>query len=209
MREPLRPFTSPLLPLLVDDVDTDQVIPARFLTSTDREGFGEHLFHDWRFDADGRERTDFVLAQPRARDARILLTGDNFGCGSSREHAVWALQQFGFRAVVARSFSDIFRGNALNNGLLPIELARTPHARLVRELEDDPSLELTVDLRRGALTFRDGRELGFRLEQFARELLLEGLDATAWLLDREELLQRYESARPIGLDTRRAVADVE
>src|SRR5687768_8948643 len=154
MRAPITSFTSRYVALRADDVDTDQIIPARFLTTTTREGLGEHLFHDWRFDATGAKNPAFALHAPDAAGARILVAGRNFGCGSSREHAVWALASAGFQAVIAQSFADIFRANALGNGLLPIQVE--PHVAAAL-LAAEPTA-LTVDLEAQTVA-RDGIEL--------------------------------------------------
>src|ERR671912_1369756 len=152
MPEPLRPFTSKLVPLLVDNVDTDQIIPARFLKGTSKAGLGEGLFADWRYDGDGQPKEGFVLNRPEMAGRAVLLAGANFGSGSSREHAAWALQAFGIKAVLAPLFADIFRNNALKNGLLPVELPATDHAELVVAVEADPDTEVTVDLEAETVT---------------------------------------------------------
>ena len=186
--ERITTFTSPTVALLMDDVDTDQVIPARFLKGTSRSGWGEHLFADRRYDAQRRPRPDFPLNRPEARDARVLVAGRNFGCGSSREHAVWALQGFGFRAVVALSFADIFRGNALKNGLLPVAVEAPTHARLVSA----PGSEVTVDLEAQTLTLADGTTARFPIDPFARYCLLNGIDELQFLLGQMEAVAAYE-----------------
>jgi 3-isopropylmalate/(R)-2-methylmalate dehydratase small subunit len=186
--ERITTFTSPTVALLMDDVDTDQVIPARFLKGTSRSGWGEHLFADRRYDAQRRPRPDFPLNRPEARDARVLVAGRNFGCGSSREHAVWALQGFGFRAVVALSFADIFRGNALKNGLLPVVVDAPTHARLVSA----PGSEVTVDLEAQTLTLADGTTARFPIDPFARYCLLNGIDELQFLLGQVEAVAAYE-----------------
>src|SRR3990167_6952546 len=139
-------LTSRLVPLPMNDVDTDQIIPARFLKATDKAGMGDHLFADWRYNSDGSLNADFLLNKSEHKGAEILLTGENFGCGSSREHAPWALRGFGFRAVISPSFADIFRSNALKNGLLPVEVDTESHHRLTSLLERSPGLEVTIDL---------------------------------------------------------------
>jgi 3-isopropylmalate/(R)-2-methylmalate dehydratase small subunit len=186
--EPITRFTSPTVVWTPDDVDTDQVIPARFLKGTARSGWGEHLFADRRYDAEGRPRPDFPLNRPEAKGARVLVAGRNFGCGSSREHAVWALQGFGFQAVVAPSFADIFRGNALKNGLLPVAVDDAVHARLVSA----PGSPVTVDLEAQRLTLSDGTEALFSIDPFARYCLLNGIDELQFLLGQEEAIAAYE-----------------
>jgi 3-isopropylmalate/(R)-2-methylmalate dehydratase small subunit len=175
--------------LPVDNVDTDQIIPARFLVTTSREGFGKALFADWRWEKDGRPKAGFVLNRPEAEGARVLVAGRNFGCGSSREHAVWALQAGGFEAVVSTAFADIFRGNALKNGFVPVQVDEATHARLV----EAPGIEVAIDLEAGVLSFGT-RRAAFRLEPFARYCLLNGLDELAFLLSREREIAAYEQA---------------
>jgi 3-isopropylmalate/(R)-2-methylmalate dehydratase small subunit len=201
MPEPFRPFSSRLVPLPADNVDTDQIIPARFLKVTDKAGLGEGLFADWRYDADGRPRQGFVLNRPEMAGRAVLLAGDNFGAGSSREHAPWALRAFGFRAVLATSFADIFRANALKNGLLPVELPAGDHAALAAAVEADPDAEVTVDLEAGTLTLPDGRAVGFTVDPFARRMLLEGTDELGYLLAQGDAVTAYEATHPARVDT--------
>jgi 3-isopropylmalate/(R)-2-methylmalate dehydratase small subunit len=181
-------FTSPTVVFAADDVDTDQVIPARFLKGTARSGWGEHLFADRRYDAEGRPRPEFPLNRPEAKGARVLVAGRNFGCGSSREHAVWALQGYGFQAVIAPSFADIFRGNALKNGLLPVAVEESAHARLLSA----PGSRVTVDLEAQKLTLADGTGASFVIDPFARYCLLNGIDELQFLLGQEEAVAAYE-----------------
>jgi 3-isopropylmalate/(R)-2-methylmalate dehydratase small subunit len=198
---PFRAFSSKVVPLLVDNVDTDQIIPARFLKTTDKSGLGEALFSDWRYHADGSPKAEFVLNQPGMQGRRILLAGDNFGAGSSREHAPWALVGYGFRAVVSTSFADIFRNNALKNGLLPVELPAEAHAGVVALLAEDPDAELAVDLERGALTLPGGETARFEVDPFSRRMLLEGTDELGFLLAQSEAVAAYEAAHPQRVDT--------
>jgi 3-isopropylmalate/(R)-2-methylmalate dehydratase small subunit len=200
---PLQPFTSRVVALVADNVDTDQIIPARFLKATDKAGMGEHLFADWRYDADGRPRPDFALNRPGMAGRRVLLTGANFGSGSSREHAAWALHAWGFRAVLATSFADIFRANALKNGLLPVELPADVHAALVRDVDTDPDLEVGVDLAAEALALPGGRTVAFRVDPFARQMLLEGTDELGFLLGHAAAVDAWEAAHPPRVDTTR------
>jgi 3-isopropylmalate/(R)-2-methylmalate dehydratase small subunit len=181
-------FTSSTVAWPADDVDTDQVIPARFLKGTARSGWGEHLFADRRYDAEGRPRPEFPLNRPEAKGARVLVAGRNFGCGSSREHAVWALQGYGFQAVIALSFADIFRGNALKNGLLPVAVEESAHARLLSA----PGSAVTVDLEAQKLTLADGTGPSFVIDPFARYCLLNGIDELQFLLGQEEAVAAYE-----------------
>jgi 3-isopropylmalate/(R)-2-methylmalate dehydratase small subunit len=201
MATPFRPFTSRLVPLLADNVDTDQIIPARFLKVTDKAGLGEGLFADWRYDAAGRPRPGFVLNRPEMAGREVLLAGGNFGAGSSREHAPWALRAFGFRAVLATSFADIFRANALKNELLPVELPAGVHAGLAAAVDADPDAEVTVDLDAETLTLPDGRAVAFEVDPFARRMLLEGTDELGYLLAHGEAVAAYEAAHPARVDT--------
>ena len=183
------------------DVDTDQIIPARFLKTTDKAGLGEALFADWRFAAEGEPRADFPLNHPEARGAEVLVAGHNFGCGSSREHAAWALQGFGFRAVISTRFADIFHANALKNGLLPVVVDPEVHARLVRWREADSSATLTIDLERETLTLPNGTRVSFPIDRFAKHCLLTGVDELGFLLGQEGAIAKYESAHPARVCT--------
>jgi len=190
--KPVREIRSRTVVLPAENVDTDQIIPARFLVTTSREGLGQALFADWRWEKDGRPRAGFVLNRPEAEGARVLVAGRNFGCGSSREHAVWALQAGGFEAVVSTAFADIFRGNALKNGLVPAQVDEATHERLV----EAPGAEVTIDVEAGILSFGT-RRATFPLEPFARFCLRSGLDELAFLLSRERDIAAYEAtARP-------------
>ncbi len=184
---PLREIRSRTVILPAENVDTDQIIPARFLMTTSQEGLGDGLFADWRYDAQGRPRPDFALNRDSATGARVLVTGRNFGCGSSREHAVWALQGGGFQAVVSTDFADIFRGNALKNGLVPVVVDGATHARLV----ESPGTEVTIDLDARTIAF-GSRRTSFPLEPFARYCLLNGLDELAFLLERQKAIASFE-----------------
>lgn len=191
MIEPFSVLNSRTVVLPVDNVDTDQIIPARFLTTTQRSGLGRHLFADWRRDADNRPREDFVLNRPEAAGARILVAGRNFGCGSSREHAPWALLDHGFRAVISTEVADIFRSNALRNGLLPVVLDADAHGWLLGH----PGIELCIDLQACEVRFPDGRRATFVVEPFARHCMLHGVDPLGWLLGREAEIKAYEAGR--------------
>jgi len=187
--EPIRAFSSRTVVLPIENVDTDQIIPARFLKVTSKAGLGEKLFADWRYDASGRPKADFVLNRPEAKGAAVLVAGDNFGCGSSREHAPWALQDYGFRAIVSTSVADIFRNNALKNGLLPVVVERTVHEKLLAT----PGAEVRVDLESETLTLPDGTAAGFQIDPFARHCLLNGVDELAFLLSQGEAIAAYEA----------------
>jgi 3-isopropylmalate/(R)-2-methylmalate dehydratase small subunit len=188
--EPFRAFTSRVVVLDTDNIDTDQICPARFLTATTRGGFGAALFADWRWDGQGRPRPEFALNRPGAEGARVLLAGRNFGCGSSREHAVWALLENGFRAVVSTSFADIFRSNALKAGLLPVQVDPLTY----RMLAAAPASEVAIDLKDQTLRLPDGSRAVFPIDPFARRCLLEGADALAFLLSQEPAIAAHEQS---------------
>ena len=185
-------LTSRLVPLPINDIDTDQIIPARFLKVIDKEGLGENLFADWRYESDGTPKPDFPLNKPENREAQILLAANNFGCGSSREHAPWALTGFGFRAILAISFADIFYNNALKNGLLPLVISPEIHATLLEQRSGDPSLEVTIDLEQQILSLPDGSQIPFEVDGFAKTCLLQGKDQLGYLLSFEKEISEYE-----------------
>ena len=186
--QPIRTFTSRTVVLPFTNIDTDQIIPARFLTSTAREGFGRHAFSDWRYDASGAPKPDFALNRPEAAGCEILVAGRNFGCGSSREHAPWALLDYGFRAVVSTEIADIFRSNSLKNGLLPIVVDEQTHAWLLQ----NPGASVKVDLQTSTLTLPNDIAVEFPIEGFARYCLLNGVDELGFLLQQAEAIARYE-----------------
>jgi 3-isopropylmalate/(R)-2-methylmalate dehydratase small subunit len=192
LNPPFGSFTSRGALLLRDNVDTDQIIPARFLKGTSRDGLGQHLFADWRRDAAGQPRPEFVLNRPETRGAQILVAGRNFGCGSSREHAVWALRDHGFRAVVALSFADIFRSNALKNALVPVQVGPEDHALFAKA----GGGEVTIDLVSLRITLPDGTSSPFPLEPFSRHCLIEGVDELAYLISQEADIAAYEGRNP-------------
>ncbi|MCB9600211.1 MAG: 3-isopropylmalate dehydratase small subunit [Sandaracinus sp.] len=193
--EPFRPFSARVIPLVVDDIDTDQIIPARFLKVTDKVGLGQKLFSDWRYEADGSPKADFPLNDAKYAGAQVLLAGHNFGCGSSREHAPWSLVDFGFRAVIATSFADIFGGNSLKNGLLPIVIEPALHAELRAAVEADPTVEIHVDLASQTLTLPGGKTTTFPVDPFAKTMLLEGVDELGYLLNKEPAIAAFEAKR--------------
>jgi len=186
--QPISTFNSRTVVLPYTNIDTDQIIPARFLTTTTKEGLGKQAFADWRYDASGAPKPDFVLNRPEAAGCSILVAGRNFGCGSSREHAPWALLDCGFRAVVSTEIADIFRSNSLKNGLLPIVVDEQTHAWLLAH----PGAALTVDLQASTLTLPDGTAVEFPIEAFARYCLLNGIDELGFLLQQAEAIARYE-----------------
>ena len=193
--EPIRRFTSRVVPLPNENVDTDQITPARFLKTTEKSGLGKVLFYDWRYDASGNPRPDFILNKPDAAGAAVLLAGNNFGCGSSREHSPWALADFGFRAVISTSFADIFRSNCLKNGILPITVSEELHAELFRLREADPNLEVTVDLSGQQLELPGGTAATFPIDAFSKKCLLEGLDELGYLMSFDGRIVAFEAAR--------------
>jgi 3-isopropylmalate/(R)-2-methylmalate dehydratase small subunit len=188
--EPIRQLRSRTVVMPSTNIDTDQIIPAHFLRTTERAGLGRHLFANWRYDAEGQPKPDFVLNQPAARGCNILVAGRNFGCGSSREHAPWSLLDFGFRAVISSEIADIFRSNSLKNGLLPIVVDEATAGWLLVH----PGVELVIDLEANTLTLPDGRQLSFSIEAFARHCLLHGIDELGYLQSQAGAIQRYEQA---------------
>ena len=196
--EKFTPFESRMVLILRDNIDTDQIIPARFLKTISKVGLGDQLFYDWRYDAEGKPRPDFVLNQPAAKACQVLLAGDNFGCGSSREHAPWALTQYGFRAVISTSFADIFKGNSLKNSLLPIVVPADVHAELMK----NPDAPVKVDLASQTLTLASGRKVEFPVDGFPKHCLLEGIDELGYIQQQEPAIVAYEAAHPAGIDTR-------
>jgi 3-isopropylmalate/(R)-2-methylmalate dehydratase small subunit len=194
-------FTSRLAPLPIDNIDTDQIIPARFLKTTSKTGLGDQLFYDWRYDAEGNPKPDFLLNRPEGRAAQILLAGDNFGCGSSREHAPWALKQYGFRAVISTSFADIFKGNSLKNSFLPIVVPHETQLALFAALQKNPDAEVTVDLENQQLTLPDGSSVRFPIDEFARQCMLQGVDELGYILAQEGAIAAYEASRPLTVNT--------
>lgn len=194
--EPIQTFSSTVVLLPIENIDTDQIIPARFLKVTNKAGLGDALFSDWRYEEDGSPKPDFILNREKSRGAQVLFAGDNFGCGSSREHAPWALVGYGFRAVISTFFADIFKGNALKNGLLPIVVDPAVHRRLQDALQADPDARVTVDLEAQALTLPDGDRVTFPIDPFARHCLLNGVDQMGFLLAEDEAIRQYEAEHP-------------
>jgi len=187
-------LTSRITPLPVNDIDTDQIIPARYLKATDKKGMGDALFADWRYNADGSPKPDFILNKPDYQGAQVLLAGDNFGCGSSREHAPWALTGFGFRAVISTSFADIFRNNALKNGLLPVIVDAQTHQDILDLTEEAPQAQITVDLASQTVSLPGGKTVNFPIDGFSKACLLNGVDELGYLLGFEEKIKEYEVA---------------
>jgi 3-isopropylmalate/(R)-2-methylmalate dehydratase small subunit len=200
-REPFRTVTSAAVPMNRNDIDTDQIIPARFLKTVNRDGLGDQLFCDWRYLGDGTPNPDFVLNRPEMAGRAILVAGDNFGCGSSREHAPWALSAWGIRAVVSSSFADIFRNNALKNGLVPVTVGAADLARIHALIGTDPDAELTLDLEAQELRLPTGIAIGFEVDSFARKMLLAGTDELGYLLSLEPAIEAYEASHPPRIST--------
>jgi 3-isopropylmalate/(R)-2-methylmalate dehydratase small subunit len=190
-------ITSKTVIFPVDNIDTDQIIPARFLKTISKEGLGDQLFYDWRYDASGAPKPDFILNTDAAKGAQILVAGDNFGCGSSREHAPWALTQFGFKAVVSTSFADIFKGNSLKNGLLPIVVPAHIHAALL----ESPGAIVKIDLASETLTLPDGTAVQFPIDAFSKHCLLEGVDELGYILKQDAAISAYEARRIGSINT--------
>jgi 3-isopropylmalate/(R)-2-methylmalate dehydratase small subunit len=185
-------LTSRVVVIPQNDIDTDQIIPARFLKVNDKAGLGDALFSDWRYETGGAPKPGFPLNAPRAKGAQVLLAGENFGCGSSREHAPWALTGFGFRAVISTSFADIFRNNALKNGLLPVAVDAATHAELIAALAKDPEAEVSVDLAAQTLALPGGRKATFPIDAFAKTCLLNGVDELGYILKFGDAISAHE-----------------
>jgi 3-isopropylmalate/(R)-2-methylmalate dehydratase small subunit len=201
--EPFTVFTSKVVPLPAENVDTDQIVPARYLKVTDKAGLAEALFRDWRFAEDGSLlEPRFVLDRPEMTGRQVLLVGDNFGCGSSREHAPWALTAWGVRAILSTSYADIFRSNSLKNGVLPIVVDPATHARLFELVATDPDAELTVDLAEQGVLLPDGTTIDFDIDPFAKRMILAGTDELGYLLSKEPELSAWEAAHPPRIDSR-------
>jgi len=195
--EKFLPFESRMVVMPIDNIDTDQVIPARFLKKTDMVGWGDLLFNDWRYETDGTPKPDFILNQDSAKGCKILLAGDNFGCGSSREHAPWALTQFGFRAIISTSFADIFKSNSLKNSLLPIVVTPEIHKKIFSM----PESSIEVDLASQTITLADGTKAEFPVDSFSKQCLLEGVDELGFILKNEVSIAGYEAQRTSTLNT--------
>ena len=205
MAEPFRMFTSKVVPIDAENVDTDQIVPARYLKVTDKTGLAEALFRDWRFEEDGSLKTPpFILDTPGIAGRQILLVGDNFGSGSSREHAPWALTAWGVRAILSIGYADIFRSNSLKNGVLPIVVDAATHARLFEILADDPDAQLTIDLAEEGVLLPDGSTIDFEVDPFAKRMLLAGTDELGYLLSKLRDIDAWESSHPPRIETRAA-----
>jgi len=188
--EPIRKISSKTVVLPYSDIDTDQIIPARFLTTTSKTGLGQHAFSNWRYNADGSAKADFILNQPSAQGCQILVAGNNFGCGSSREHAPWALLDCGIKAVISTEIADIFRSNSLKNGLLPLVIDKEDHAWLM----SNPGVRVNIDLEANTITLPNGKTVSFNIEGFARYCLLNGVDELGFLIKQIDTIKQYEQA---------------
>jgi 3-isopropylmalate/(R)-2-methylmalate dehydratase small subunit len=204
--QPFRKHTGVVVPLDKVNVDTDQIIPKQFLKRIERTGFGEFLFYDWRFSGEGKKIEDFILHAPRYEKASILVAGKNFACGSSREHAVWALMDFGFRVVIASSFADIFANNSLKNGLLTVRLSDEQIGEIMRRSQEIEGYKLTVDL--DTLRIEDGQGFAatFAMDEFSRHCLLNGLDDIGLTLQHEAEIKAYEIEHPVGVEMKTILA---
>jgi 3-isopropylmalate/(R)-2-methylmalate dehydratase small subunit len=194
MKETFTHLTSPAAPLPIENIDTDQIIPARFLKATTREGFGDNLFRDWRYDADGLPKPDFVLNDPTYREAKILVAGKNFGMGSSREHAAWALHDYGFNVVISSFFADIFRNNALNNFVLPAQVSDGFLGEIFRAVDANPHTQLAVDLEAQTITLENGRSESFPINAYKKQCLMNGYDDIDYLLSLKEDIRTFDAA---------------
>jgi 3-isopropylmalate/(R)-2-methylmalate dehydratase small subunit len=194
-KDPFTTLTSTFVVLPVDNIDTDQIIPARFLKVTDKKGLGDNVFCDWRKLPDGSLNQDFPLNRPDAAGAHVLVAGANFGCGSSREHAPWALVGWGLNVIVAQSFADIFKGNAMKNGLLPVAVGEAFHARLLEARRANPKAQIAVDLPAQTVGLVGEAPVKFEIDPFAKECLVHGIDELGYLLERSADIDRYESQR--------------
>ncbi|MBX3059415.1 MAG: 3-isopropylmalate dehydratase small subunit [Anaerolineae bacterium] len=199
--QPFTTLTSHMVAIPTENIDTDQIIPAQFLKTISKAGLGKNLFFHWRYLEDGSPNPEFALNRPEAQGANILLAGDNFGCGSSREHAPWSLMDYGFTAVISTSFADIFRNNSLKNGLLPVIVDEATHRQLLSLVEEDPTTQVTIDLAEQKVMLPDGRAVPFPIDAFSKTCLLEGLDQLGYLLKQEERIAEYEVAYPARVNT--------
>lgn len=200
--EKITQFSGTIVAIPANDIDTDQIIPARFLKTTDKNGLGKQAFFDWRYNEDGTPKDDFVFNQPEYADAEILVAGHNFGCGSSREHAPWALQGMGLKAVISTDFADIFKNNSLKNGLLPVTVDEETKQQLVSLAQEDPTTEVTIDLESQTLTLPDGRSVTFPIDSFSKYCLLNGVDQLGYLMDLDDERAAYEANHPQRVNTK-------
>ena len=194
-------LTATMVVIPTENIDTDQIIPARFLKVTDKKGLGDNLFCDWRYHPDGSPKEDFILNTEQGQKAKILVAGDNFGCGSSREHAPWAIMGYGFRAVVSTSFADIFRNNSLKLGRLPVMVDPETHWQLMSLVEEEPETQVTIDLEKQTLILPDGRQVAFAIDNFSKTCILNGVDQLGYLQSHVETVEAYEADHPDRVNT--------
>jgi 3-isopropylmalate/(R)-2-methylmalate dehydratase small subunit len=203
MPEPFHSFSSKAVPLRAENVDTDQIVPARYLKVTNKDGLADALFHDWRYNEDGSlKEPRFILDEPRYAGSKILVVGDNFGSGSSREHAPWALRAWGIQAIFSTSYADIFKSNSLKNGVLPIVVDKATHERLFDMVEADPDAELRVDLAEQGVLLPDGTTLDFEIDPFSKMMLMAGTDEIGYVLAQDADIAAWEASHPSRVDTR-------
>ena len=194
-------LSATMVVIPTENIDTDQIIPAQFLKTITKKGLGENLFFHWRYNEDGSPNMDFPLNQPEAKGAEILLAGDNFGCGSSREHAPWSLTDFGFRAIISTSFADIFRNNSLKLGLVPVEVDKETHLQLMSLIEEEPDTEILVDLQNQTVQLPDGRKVKFPIDNFSKTCILNGVDQLGYLQNQANAVAAYEAGHPDRVNT--------
>jgi 3-isopropylmalate/(R)-2-methylmalate dehydratase small subunit len=194
-------LTAKIVAMPTENIDTDQIIPARFLKVTDKKGLGDALFCDWRYNPDGSPKEDFILNTEQGQQAQILVAGDNFGCGSSREHAPWAIMGYGFRAVISTSFADIFRNNSLKLGLLPIIVDKETHWQLLSLVEEEPDTQVTIDLDGQVIVLPDGRRVEFPIDNFSKTCILQGVDQLGYLQGHLAKIAAYEAGHPDRVNT--------
>ncbi|EFO81781.1 hypothetical protein OSCT_0358 [Oscillochloris trichoides DG-6] len=199
--DPITNITGKVVALPLENIDTDQIIPAKWLKVTDKSGLGDGLFETWRYNADGSPNPDFVLNKPEAQGASILVAGKNFGSGSSREHAPWSLQAYGFKAVIAPAFADIFRGNSLKIGLLPVIVDEETFHQLVSLCEEDPTTEVSIDLAQQSLSLPGGQQVSFPIDGFSKHCLLNGVDQLGFIMQQESDIVAYEARNPVLINT--------
>jgi 3-isopropylmalate/(R)-2-methylmalate dehydratase small subunit len=195
-------LSATMISIPTENVDTDQIIPARFLKVTDKKGLGDNLFFDWRYNADGSPKPDFILNTAQGQKARILVGGDNFGCGSSREHAPWAIMGYGFQAVISTSFADIFRNNSLKLGLVPVVVDKETHYQLLSLIEEEPDTQITIDLASQTIQLPDGRQVEFPIDNFSKTCILNGIDQLGYLQHHAATVEAYEAAHQDRVNTK-------
>ena len=204
--EKVNTFSARIAPMPINDIDTDQIIPARFLKTTDKQGLGKQAFFDWRYNADGSDNPEFVLNQPEYQNAQIIVAGNNFGCGSSREHAPWALMGMGMKAVISTEFADIFRSNSLKNGLIPVIVDEETQQQLISLAEEDPETAVTINLEEQTLQLPDGRKVSFPIDSFSKHCLLNGVDQLGYLMGLDDDVVGYETDNAQRVDTHKLLA---